>query len=83
MVPIQDLRKSTIITSKSKNSIEERNKVGVKLKKVLYSFLRGKTIRIRDGSMSSGEDLVLSSLVRYKPANNLKERVLRMIFLSN
>ena len=83
MVPIQDLRKSTVITSKSKSSIEERNKVGVKLKKVLYSFLRGKTIRIRDGSMSSGEDLVLSSLVSYKPANNLKERVLRIIFLSN
>ena len=83
MVPIQDLRKSTIITSKSKNSIEERNKVGVKLKKVLYSFLRGKTIRIRDGSMSSGEDLVLSSLVRYKSANNLEERVLRIIFHSN
>lgn len=83
MVPIQDLRKSTVITSKSKSSIEERNKVGVKLKKVLYSFLRGKTIRIRDGSMSSGEDLVLSSLVRYKSANNLEERVLRIIFHSN
>ena len=33
MAPIQDLRKSTIITSKSKSSIEERNKVGVELKK--------------------------------------------------
>ena len=53
------------------------------LKKVLCSFLRGKTIRIRDGSMSSGEDLVLSSLVRYKSADDLEERVLRIIFLSN
>ena len=83
MVPIQDLRKSTIITSKIKSSIEEKKNVGVELKKVLCSFLRGKTIRIRDGSMSSGENLVLSSLVRYKSADDLEERVLRIIFLSN
>jgi len=82
-MPIQDLRKSVIITSKDKDSIERKNKTSMRLKKILYSFLRGKPIRIRDSDMSSGKSLVLSSLIRHKPTVNLKEKVLRIIFFSN
>jgi len=82
-VPIQDFRKSAIITSKGKSSIEEKNKTSMRLKKILYSFLREKTIRIRGSNVSGGKSLVLSSYIRYKPAVNPKEEILKIILLSN
>jgi len=71
----QDLRKSAVITSRDKSSVEERNKTDMRLKKILYSFLKEKVIRIRDSGMSDNKDFVLNNLIRHKPTINLEGRV--------
>lgn len=82
MALTQDLRTSAIIAYKDNNSIERRNKIGMKLKEILYSFLRGKTIEIKYSSSNSGKGLILSSLVKYQLTVDLERENLRVIFLS-
>ena len=44
IVLIQDLKKSTVITSKNNRCLEEGNEICIGLEESLYNFLRKKTI---------------------------------------
>jgi len=63
IVPTQSFRESAIITGQGKSNIKRENEAGIRLKRIPCSFLRRKTIMVRDGGISSGKSLILSGLL--------------------